>query len=63
MVAQVRNSKDLGVERLRQEDPKFEVRGWGYRSGGRVLALQAQGPGFNPQHHKNKKGTGNVAQW
>ena len=28
--------------------------GWGYSSVGRVLASHAQGPGFNPQHHKKK---------
>uniref|UniRef100_A0A8D2ANY3 RRM domain-containing protein n=1 Tax=Sciurus vulgaris TaxID=55149 RepID=A0A8D2ANY3_SCIVU len=29
--------------------------GWGDGSAGRVLALQAQGPEFDPQHHKKKK--------
>ena len=29
--------------------------GWGDSSVVRVLALQAQGPGFNPQHRQLKK--------
>ena len=39
--------------------------GWGYSSVGRVLVLQAQGPGFDPQHskkikNKNKCGEMNI---
>ena len=29
--------------------------GWGDSSVGKVLALQVQGPGFNPQQRKKKK--------
>ena len=29
--------------------------GWGDSSVGRVLASQAQGPGFDPQHRINKR--------
>ena len=35
------------------------MEGWGDSSVGRVLALQAQGPGFNPQHQKKKKKNNN----
>ena len=31
-----------------------ETLGWGDSSVGRVLALQAQGPGFDPQHPPQK---------
>ena len=39
-------------DRRKLKNRKMGKLGWGDSSVGRVIALQAQGPGFEHQHHK-----------